>query len=90
VCRWTYNKEKDIIIILLFSNRNTFVIEMMIVEMGLMSQCIVTRSVVVMRWSATMGSVFLLCGSVMEWTTVETIQMRKTVVSTESFENFQL
>jgi hypothetical protein len=66
------------------------VTEMMIVEMGLMSQCIVTRSVVVTRWFATMGSVFLLHGRVMEWITVGTIQMRKTVVSTELFENFQL
>jgi hypothetical protein len=63
---------------------------MMIVEMGLMSPCIVTRSVVVTRWFATMGSVFLLHGSVMEWITVGTIPMRKTVVSTELFRNFQL
>jgi hypothetical protein len=81
--------EKRIPIILLLSNRNTFVIEMMIVEMVLMSHCIVTRSVVVTRWCATMGSVFLLHGNVMEWITVETIRMRKTVVSTELFENFQ-
>jgi hypothetical protein len=64
------------------------VIEMMIAEMGLMSQCIVTRSAIVTRWCATMGSVFSLYGSVMELMTVGTIQMRKTVVSTELFENF--
>jgi hypothetical protein len=66
------------------------VIEMMIVEMGLMNQCIATRNVIVMRWFATMGSVFLLPGSVMEWITVGIIQMRKTVVSKELFEIFQL
>lgn len=58
-------------------------IEMMTVEMGPMNHCIVIRSVAVMRWPARMVNAFLLCGNVMDLTTVETIQMRKTVVSTE-------
>jgi hypothetical protein len=58
------------------------VIEMMTVEMGLMNHYIVTRSATVMRWLARMVNAFLLYGSVMELTTVETTQMRKTVVST--------
>jgi hypothetical protein len=59
---------------------------MTIVEMDLMSHCIATRSVTVMRWLATMGSAFLLCGNVMELITVETILMRQIVVSTELLE----
>jgi hypothetical protein len=59
---------------------------MMIVEMGLTSHCIATRSVAVMRWLAAMGSAFLLCGNVMEWITVETILMKQIVVSSELLE----
>jgi hypothetical protein len=59
------------------------VTEITTVEMGLMNHCIATRSVVVMRLPARMVNAFLLCGDVMDWTTVETIQMRKIAVSTE-------
>jgi hypothetical protein len=64
------------------------VIEMMTVEMGPMNHCIVTRSVAVMRWPARMVNAFLLCGNVMDLTTVETIQMRKTAVSTGMLKSF--